>query len=361
MVLSLIAFFGVEIAAIIIIAVLLLTDKHLVRRDTVEAKRIFYIAILTAAGSVVNMLSTVYDFKFFVYPGEKWYWVFALILSLLCCLKEMMSVQIIIGWNLFIDYGLYRSNDHVIKKYKRIMVPCVVLSILFIVFYVVFDSYLKYGGAAVSIVNGFTCLCLGLQFVLAANACLIVYSAKKMRKPPSFLRLDVFLIPVVLGYILNLMPVIDKADYRSICMAIAVVLTWRSVVNRYKYADPYTGYFNRDFLTSMNEYMEKSGYPNGVGVYFKVTGDRSKMRAVLDGVKPQDAEIFSLGENEYLLVAGPQKESVLKLLIRTIGNKAAEEEGVTEIRTAYAIREKEESAQAFTKRLLELHYGELFT
>ena len=85
------------------------------------------------------------------------------------------------------------------------------------------------------------------------------------------------------------------------------------------------------------------------------------MRAVLDGVKPQDAEIFSLGENEYLLVAGPQKESVLKLLIRGIRNRAAEEDGSMEIKTAYAIREKEESTQDFTKRLLKLHQEELIT
>ena len=347
-------FFGVEIVSIIIIAVLLLTDKHLIRRDTMESKRIFSIAVLTAAGSVINMLSTVYDFNFSTKPGEKWYVLYAFVLSLLCCIKEMMSLQIIIGWNLFVDYGIYGSYDHVIKKYKRIRIPCVVMSVLFILFYVIFDSYLKYGGAAVSIMNGFTYLCCVLQFILAANACLIVLSAKKMRKPPSFLRLDVFIVPVVLGYILNLLPVINKADYRSICMAIAVVLTWRSVLNRYKYVDPYTGFFNRDFLDSMNEYMEKSGYPNGVGVYFNVPGNGDKLVPVLIGLKPQDAEIFSLGEDEYLLMAGAQKESVLKLLIKSIKLKASKEDSSMEISTSYAIREKEESVKAFADRLLKL-------
>ena len=354
MALSVLSFFGVETAAIIIIAALLLTDRHLIRRDTAEAKMIFFIAILNVAGSVINMLSTVYDFNFYAKPGEKWFVLHAFILSLLCCIKEMMSVGIIAGWNLFIDYGIYRSNDHVIKKYKRIQIPCAVLSLLFILLYVVFDSYIKYGGAAVSVMNGFTSLCLVLQFVLTANACHIVLSAKKRRKPPSFLRLDVFIVPVVLGYILNLMPVINTADYRSICLAIAVVLTWRSVLNRYRYVDPYTGFFNRDFLTSMNEYMEKSGYPNGSGVYFTAPGKGAELIPILDSLKPQDAEIFSLGEDEYLLMAGPQKESVIKLLIKTIRLKASLEEGSMDIGTAYAIREKEESTGAFTDRLLKL-------
>ncbi len=354
MALSLAMFFGVEIIAIIIIAALLLTDEHLRKRDTVEAKRIFSIAVLTAAGSVVNMLSTVYSFNLHVAPGEKWYVVYVFLLSLLCCIKEMMSIQIIIGWNLFIDYGIYRSYDHVIKKYKRIMVPCVVISVLFILFYVIFDSYLKYGGAAVSIMNGFTYLCMCLQFILAANACLIVISAKKRRNPPSFLRLDVFIIPVVLGYILNLMPAINKADYRSFCTAIAVVLAWKSVKNRYKFIDPYTGFFNRDFLLSMNEYMEKSGYPNGTGVYFKAEGSGRKLIPVLDSLKPADSEIFSLGKDEFLLMAGPQKESVIRLLIKSVSLKCAEETEAVGLTSAYAIREKNESMESFTERLLRL-------
>jgi hypothetical protein len=69
---------------------------------------------------------------------------------------------------------------------------------------------------------------------------------------------------------------------------------------------------------------------------------------------PSDAEIFFIGENEYLLMSGPQKESVLKLLIKTVKLKAAAEDSSLEIDTAYAIREKEETAEDFTKRLLEL-------
>ncbi len=42
-----------------------------IRRDTVESKRIFSIAILVALGSVINMLSTVYNYIFYRYPGEK--------------------------------------------------------------------------------------------------------------------------------------------------------------------------------------------------------------------------------------------------------------------------------------------------
>ena len=352
--LSMTIFFGIEIVSIIIVAVLMFTDKHMKRRDTPEAKRTFSIAALIAAGSVINILSTIYVSRFHVEPGDKWYVVYAFILSLLCCIKEMMSLQIIIRWNLFVDYGIHRSYDHVVKKYRRTKIPCAVAAVLFILLYMILDSCFKYVGAAVSVMNGFTYLCYLFQFILAANACYIAFSAKKTRKQPSFLRLDVFIVPVAAGYILILMPGINIADYRSICIAIAVVLTWRSVVNRYKYVDPYTGFYNRDFLVSMNEYMEKSGYPNGTGVYFNAPGSNDRLIPILDSLKPQDAEIFSLGENEYLMMAGPQRESVLKLFIKSVRLKAAEEDSSISISTSYAIREKEESVEEFTGRLLGL-------
>ncbi len=347
-------FIGAELVSIIIIAFLLLTNDHLKKRDTIESKRIFGIAVLSATGSLINTLITIYDFYGHVEPGTQWYVAHAFLMAFSCCLKEMMSLQIMISWNLFVDYGINRSYDHVIKKYRRILIPCIVISVLFIAVYTITDSFAEYTGTAVSVMTGFIYLCEVLQLVMAVNAVWIVISAKQRRKPPSFLRLDVFIIPVALGYILNLIPAIPKCDYRSICTAIAVVLTWRSVKKRYQYVDPFTGFYNRAFLSSMNEYMEKSGYPNGIGVYFRAPESNGKLIPVLDALKPADSEIFSLGEDEYLLLAGPQKESVIRLLIKSIELKAAEENSSLKINSAFCIREENESTEAFTKRLLEL-------
>ncbi len=52
-------------------------------------------------------------------------------------------------------------------------------------------------------------------------------------------------------------------------------------------------------------------------------------------------------------MAGRIKESVLKLFIKSVKLKAAEEDSSMEISTAFCIREEEESAEAFTERLLE--------
>lgn len=90
--------------------------------------------------------------------------------------------------------------------------------------------------------------------------------------------------------------------------------------------DPISGLYNRQYLLAMNAYMEKKGYPNGIGIYFGAPHSHGKLVGILDQTKPNDAEIFSIGEDEYLMMAGLQSEG----------------EG--------------ETYEAFTKRLLEMDW-----
>ena len=345
-------FMSVEIASIIIVMALLLSDEHLRRRDTVESKRICNIAVLVAIGSVLNIVATIYDWFIFDLVDRFSSLIAVLIIGAFCLLKELLALQVVIGWNLYVDFRIFKSYDHVLKKQKQSLIPAALLSFLFIVLYVVFNIAFAGGDTAASVIDSFVYLCYILQLIYAIGAVRIVLEAKKSRKPPSFLRLDVFLVPLVLGYILPLIPIRHQCDYRSICMAIAVALSWRSVVDSYKYVDPVTGFYNRQFLSSMNEYMEKSGYPNSIGVYFDAAGSGGKLIPVLNGLKPADAEIFSLGEDKYLVMAGPQSESAIRLLIKAIRLKASQVDSSIKIESSYAIREKDETSETFTKRLL---------
>ena len=100
--------------------------------------------------------------------------------------------------------------------------------------------------------------------------------------------------------------------------------------------------------------MQKSGYPNGIGICFKAPGNGEKLIPVLNSIKPADAEIFSLGEDQFLVMGGPQSKSAIRLLIKAATLKAKEADSSMEIESSYAIREKDESTEAFTKRLLDL-------
>ena len=99
-------------------------------------------------------------------------------------------------------------------------------------------------------------------------------------------------------------------------------------------------------------FFVRNGYPNGVGVYFEAPRSEGKLIPVLNSVKPDDSEIFSLGEDKYLLMAGQQKESVLRFLIRSVKLGLAEEDSSLSVTEDYAVRHKDESSADFTKRLL---------
>ncbi len=348
-------FYIIEFSAIAIIAVLLLADKSLRKRDTIDSKRIFHLAILVVLCSVLEMAGATYMRFCTVTPDESAYLFYLIPSAVFLVLREIFSIQIIFGWNLFIDYGINKSYDHVRAKSRKIRPPililCIVIAVSYVVFYTIFDG----GYLAVRIVNGLCLICYIIQLIYVINAIWIVLCARKRRTPPSFLWLEVFLIPVVFGYAANYIPVFQSYDLRNICMAIAVVLTWVTVVRRKRYINPYNGFYNRKFLLSMNEYMEKRGYPNGIGVYFHTPSGGEKLIPALNSQKPADSEIFSLGDNEFLLMAAPQKESLIRLLIRIVKLKAAEEDDTLEIQSSYTVREKDESPADFTKRLLKLH------
>lgn len=354
MIIGLAKFVISKVLAVIIVLVLILSDELLRRRDTVESKRIFNLALLTGIGALLDLVTTYFDWNFFLEPRGKEVLVRAMVIAILCCAKEIIALQIVVGWNLHVDYAIYKSYDHVKKKQKKSFVPVAILSVIFIVAYVALSEKYVEGYEAVQVITAFTIICMGLQALYVISALQIVLKAQKGRKPPSFLRLDAFLVPVIVGFVLYYGPFFTQFDPRDICIAIGVVLTWRSVRNSYKYVDPHTGLYNRQFLSSMNEYMEKSGYPNGIGISFKAPGNGEKLIPVLNSIKPADAEIFSLGEDQFLVMAGPQSKSAIRLLIKAAKLKAKEADNSMEIESSYAIREKDESTEAFTKRLLDL-------
>ncbi len=55
--------------------------------------------------------------------------------------------------------------------------------------------------------------------------------------------------------------------------------------------DPISGLYNRQYLLAMNAYMEKKGYPNGIGIYFGAPHSHGMLVGILDQTKPNDAEI----------------------------------------------------------------------
>ncbi len=346
------SFYIIEISTIMIAVLLLATGLAVRKSGNRELDRVLQITLFVGLLSGLTLFFEYYLSTLAGPLNSYSVWLTAFISAILSCAREFLTLLIIVFWNMFVDYSMYKSYDHVRKKLKKSLILVSLVSGIFTVLYATAQVYSPIFNLPVIIWNTFYILSLVIQVLYVINAIWIVWSGKNMRKPPTFLRLDLFLIPIAVGYTLYLIPGVP--DIRNLSYAVAAGLTFITLMKRGRYVDAVTGFYNKTFLRSMNEYMEKHGYPNGTGVYFKAKANGAKLIPVLENLKPSDAEIFFIGENEYLLMSGPQKESVLKLLIKTVKLKAAAEDSSLEIDTAYAIREKEETAEDFTKRLLEL-------
>ena len=345
--------FVLETVSVISIIILLITQDCLRKRDTTESKIIFWISVLAGLDALLNMLLAwvINADALWVEENDEML-IYGLVFGGM--FESIISLLIIMGWNLFVDYAIYKSYYHMFRKQKYVIIPGFILSVAYMAYFVgwehslIGDQYSKY-----EFMNAMNYFCAVFQLVYIINAIVIVVRSGKRRRPPTFLRLDLFLIPVVLGFMLTSFALILPLGSRSVFTVIAIALTWWAELNRYKYVDPHTGFYNRDFLSSMNDYMERSGYSNGIGVLFKAPGSGDKLVPVLEEYKPADSEIFSMGEDEFLLMAGPQKESVIRLLIKSVKLGAAESGSPLEIESSYAIRGKNESTREFTRKLLE--------
>ena len=365
------AMLAVYAVTLICMVIFVLIHKHIQKRDTADAKNIFWILVLIVAGMIVDRIYWLCDPAWRSIEGDKVYLVMEKLESFLYLAREVLVLLIIVCWNRFVDYVVYRSFDHVKKKYKRAIVPALIISAVLIgVRLLSSPAYRSINAPLNYVLDWLGFACYVLEFYYVANAVWIAWESTKERKAPTFLRMDVFVIPLIVGFLFNYLVLFLPEgvslfgiqlydwlgfDSRFPFLLLAAVLTWRTVEKRYRYMDPANGFYNKDFLFDMNSYMEKNGYPNGVGVYFQSPGSEGKLIPVLNQQKPADAEIFSVGEDAYLLMAGPQKESVLRLLVKSVELGLAEADASLKVKSAYAVREKDESTEAFTKRLLGMH------
>jgi hypothetical protein len=260
---------------------------------------------------------------------------------------------LVLLWLLFVDYSIYRSEGHIRKHYPPyisvtgIVVAAYALALFILLFF--FSGQSSWGA-------GLLLLCAAVamyvvQCVFAVKAYRIAAAYEKDRNPPLFLRLYVFVLPVVAGSILGNFVFIG---FQSLGFAIGLLLTLYIHGKRNRYLDPDTGFYNRDFLQVMQDYLEEKGYLKGTGVVFSAPGRASNLAKAAEKMHADNSELFLLPGGEVLLTSGEQDEDALNLIIRVIREYAANTDPPYEVKAESAIRHDGESAEEFTTRLLDL-------
>ncbi len=305
---------------------------------------------------ITNMIAAaivIVDNALLYYAPVSWFRYLTVNLSM--SVYEAIPLLLVLQWLIFVDYTVYRSPDHIKRRYSQALIPIIIIFILVLINLTILASLNPEGFDAYDVWNGIMELIIyALYAVFIFKAFKIVREYHKGTNPPLFLRLDVFLLPFLLGLVLSY---ILKGSFLSLGFAVGIVLTWLSVRRRQRYIDRETEFYNSDFLSVMTTIASEKNYPGGSAIIFKSAGGSKVLPKLLESFRPDDAILLRLEEDTFMALSSTKWEKAVYLMQRRINEAYAEETGGMGLESGYVLREPKESIGDFAKRVEGLLRG----
>ena len=246
----------------------------------------------------------------------RWPWINYLYLAR-PVLIELLYMLAILQWLIFVDYCLYRSKDHLRRRYRHSVIPILIVVILdSIIAYIIYTLAFTRTVDICADVLWYVKMAVELCYI--ATAIYLVRRYSKQSHEPKFLRISAFIVPFLLGNLIRF--------YDMFFMGLGVVLTYRAVKRRDKYIDHETGFYNGEYLEYLRTFRREKGYFEGYAMSIEAKGNGKAMADLLRELKPAGISIFSLGEERFLLLGETTRESALSMTAMTLKEAAEESE-----------------------------------
>lgn len=324
------------LAATVGILFFIFLNPNLKEHKRLEDKMIFWECIMVLALIAWELFDRLGDSL----EGGVWDYVFYIMPSL----ANYVYIMTILQWVVFVDYCLYRSPDHIKRRYRHAAIPVFALVGLDLI-----QSYLifvmKLEGDYVMLLSDilqFVTMIIELGYIMIAVNLVLTHS--KESREPRFIRLSAFIVPFVLGCIFRF--------YDASLMALGIILTYGAVKRRDKFIDPETGFFNMEFLSFMSKYHDKNKYTGGNGILITAPGHVKDMSKILFDLKPADSTVFALAGERFLLLSEALRKSAAKMAVLTITDAALSSPAAFSPTILTGMRKQDESATDFVDRLL---------
>ncbi len=295
-----------EIVAVIGVGVMVLVNEPLRTRKRPQDRLIFWECVLV---SVMNVL---YLLMFPLVNHEAEWVTSAFIISL--AVYETLYVLVILQWLICVDYSLYHSMDHIRIRYKYAAVPVLIVLILHIIhslfaFEIVDGGIWGYYAQYVLIILKRVVEC---GYIIIAIR--LVHDYEKERREPRFLRLDVFIIPFVLGVLFRV--------FDGPLVALGVILTYVVMKRRDKYIDTETGLFNAEYLDCISAYWDKKGITDTNAMILSAPGNGEKLAKILQDIRIADCFMIRRDEDRFVILTGKLRSSAVKMVEMTLLEEA---------------------------------------
>lgn len=330
---------SVALTIISIIAVLIFIFRipNLKKHERTEDKYIFWDCIIVLMLLTGNLLlEAVY------YSDREWVQIVGFIIT---SVTEFLYMLAILQWLVFVDYSLYRSRDHIKRRYRHAVIPVIVVVAADIILTVILYLY-GMDTLMMEIITDIPYLVkLAIELGYIITAFKLVKDYDRESREPKFLSLSAFVVPFIVGCFFRF--------YDESLMALGIMLTYRAVIKRDSYLEHDTGFYNRDFLIFLGEYRDKMEYTGGNGILIRAKGHGRDMEDLLKEIKPADSNIFVLGDECFLMLSESLRGSAVQMAVTTITEAAEGQEDPYTPEITTMIRESDETAEAFTERLLK--------
>ena len=323
----------------------ILLNETVRRRVRVQDKLMFSECVLIICHNAVDIFRTF--FADLIFMGTP---VNAAVFYILLTLREVLFLLIVLYWMICADYSLYHSLDHIRRHYVRAALPIAVVVVLEIIQTSVNEFFYVPGETRwIDTVNNILFI---LRFLVelgyVIHAVLLVRRYERQMREPRFLRLDVFIIPFILGAVFHF--------FSGALTAVGALLSLVVMIRRDRFTDLKTGLFNRDYLTTLGSYWDRRGFADGSAIIISSLGNGAALAGILKDMRLQDSFPVMAEPDRYLIVTGEVRPSALEMAGKMISRSALRADPPFEVSINTALRGEGQSMREFCAALLQETY-----
>ncbi len=333
-------------AIILLLGLLLLTNR--LRKNAGFGEKLFSSLI------VISVINAVSDEIYMIIRSGDLGQVNGALAMLAVTVVEFTVLALIYTWLLYVDFMLYQSEDHVLRHYKMIAIPFIVLGAILIL-NCFFQFMIKLDYEEIYDFTGPYFVFIAVEYALLVVSIFMVFKYKKENGVMHYTSIAPMAIPVVVGALVS-----NVTPYSAFALGLAIGLVFLhfSFMEEACYRNDDKGYFHKEYLDKLIEHTQAGEYDPRGAIYFRADGNKEAFEEILLDWIPDDSEFIKLHDGGYLFVNEHGKSRIIKMLVFDVGEEAEEYDEEHEdtpilMDDEIFVRLKSESGVEFLNRLRE--------
>lgn len=264
-------------------------------------------------------------------------------------IAEITTLYVCFIWMLYADYKLYGNRDRILRRYRYFQIPVFVFTGLSIVnfftgFLFIVDENMQF------VPNAGYYLLLIAQYFYGLFPVFLLIRHALTHKHIQFFHIWPTVAP---GLISALFTQFTPYSGRCLGFTIAAVFLYFSYVERWRFNDRESGFFNRHYVDYLLELKEEKIPDYKSAVLISAEHVNKELFSILESNMPYGGELIRLSDQLFLLFSESGNVSSIKLLSATFREEAEEyeknnpDQPAIQMVVSYTMRSKEESVKEF--------------